>query len=76
MVKIMVPNPIKMDDLGGPPLFLETPIYIYVYIQSYTYNLHVIFMFVFTYWDPLSCHKTEQYFGLSDMHFPELQKKT
>ena len=21
----MVPNPIKMDDLGGPPLFLETP---------------------------------------------------
>ena len=24
MVKIMVPNPIKMDDLGGPPLFLET----------------------------------------------------
>ena len=26
MVKIMVPNPIKMDDLGGPPLFLETPI--------------------------------------------------
>ena len=26
MVKIMVPNPIKMDDLGVP-LFLETPIY-------------------------------------------------
>ncbi len=26
MVNIMVPNPIKMDDLGGPPLFLETPI--------------------------------------------------
>ena len=25
MVKIMVPNPIKMDDLGVP-LFLETPI--------------------------------------------------
>ena len=24
MVKIME-NPIKMDDLGGPPLFLETP---------------------------------------------------
>ena len=20
-------NPIKIDDLGGPPLFLETPIY-------------------------------------------------
>ena len=26
MVKIME-NPIKMDDLGGPPLFLETPIF-------------------------------------------------
>ena len=25
MVKIMIPNPIKMDDLGVP-LFLETPI--------------------------------------------------
>ena len=25
MVKIMK-NPIKMDDLGGPPLFLETSI--------------------------------------------------
>ena len=25
MVKIMVPNPIKMDDLGGFPIFLETP---------------------------------------------------
>ena len=24
---IMVPNPIKMDDLGGFPIFLETPIY-------------------------------------------------
>ncbi len=24
---IMVPNPIKMDDLGGPPLFLEAPIW-------------------------------------------------
>ena len=23
---IMVPNPIKMDDLGGVPIFLETPI--------------------------------------------------
>ena len=21
----------QMDDLGGPPLFLETPIYIYIY---------------------------------------------
>ena len=35
--KIMVPqngwfimeNTIKMDDLGGPPLFLETPIYLF-----------------------------------------------
>ncbi len=26
MMKIMVPNPIKMDDLGLP-LFLETPIF-------------------------------------------------
>ena len=25
MVKI-VENPIKIDDLGGPPLFLETPV--------------------------------------------------
>ena len=25
MVKIMVPNPIKMDDLGVFPIFLETP---------------------------------------------------
>ena len=24
-------NLIKMDDLGGPPLFLETPILIYIY---------------------------------------------
>ncbi len=23
-------NPIKMDDLGGPPLFLETPMYQYI----------------------------------------------
>ncbi len=28
----MVPNPIKMDDLGGPPLFLETPICIHLLI--------------------------------------------
>ena len=28
-------NPIKMDDLGGPPLFLETPIYIYIYVYIY-----------------------------------------
>ena len=29
MVKIME-HPIKMDDLGGPPLFLETPKYVNV----------------------------------------------
>ena len=28
MVKIME-NPIRMDDLGGPPLFLETPMYVF-----------------------------------------------
>ena len=28
MVKIRE-IPIKMDDLGGPPLFLETPIYVF-----------------------------------------------
>ena len=28
MVKI-TENPIKMDDLGGPPLFLETPIWLH-----------------------------------------------
>ena len=28
MVKIMVPSPIKMDDLGAFPLFLETSVYI------------------------------------------------
>ena len=28
MVKILE-NPIKIDDLGGPPLFLETPIWIF-----------------------------------------------
>ena len=38
-------NPIKMDDLGGPPLFLETPIYIYiagpcmVYLHTFTLKL-------------------------------------
>ena len=26
-------NPIKMDDLGGPPLFLETPSYLYRYLE-------------------------------------------
>ena len=29
----MIPNPIKMDDLGVP-LFLETPIYIYIIYTS------------------------------------------
>ena len=33
MVKIME-NLIKMDDLGGTPLFLETSIYLYIYIYS------------------------------------------
>ena len=33
MVKIMVPNPIKMDDLEVP-LFLETPISKYIYIHG------------------------------------------
>ncbi len=28
-------NPIKMDDLGGPPLFLETPIYIRLWLNSF-----------------------------------------
>ena len=41
MVKI-VENPIKIDDLGGPPLFLETPIcvyiYTYIYISVYIYE--------------------------------------
>ena len=26
-------NPIKMDDLGGPPLYLETPTYLWNHIQ-------------------------------------------
>ena len=32
MVKIME-TPIQIHDLGGPPLVLETPIYIYTYIS-------------------------------------------
>ena len=36
MVKIME-NPIKMDDLGGPPLFLETPISL-----SYSSKLYLL----------------------------------
>ena len=34
-------NPIKMDDLGGPPLFLETPIYFpgkNVHFRGSTFN--------------------------------------
>ena len=33
MVKIME-NPIKLDDLGGPPLFLETSIYILSFFSN------------------------------------------
>ena len=40
MVKIMK-NPIKMDDLGGPPLFLETPIW-HIYLQNCV--VYVVFM--------------------------------
>ena len=28
-------TPIRMDDLGGKPLFLETPKYMYIYIYDY-----------------------------------------
>ena len=28
-------NPIKMDDLRGPPLFLETPIYTLYHVDIY-----------------------------------------
>ena len=39
-------NPIQMDDLGGPPLFLETPlknIYIYIlYIRSTPLTTRII----------------------------------
>ena len=38
MVKIME-NPIKMDDLGGPPLFLETLIYIYIILYIYIFKI-------------------------------------
>ena len=31
--RLVMENPIKMDDLGVPP-FLETPIYIYIYTRS------------------------------------------
>ena len=34
-------NPIKMDDLGGPPLFLETPIY-YVYPGTCEFVLYFV----------------------------------
>ena len=36
MVKI-TENPIKMNDLGGPPLFLETPIWIILSQYEYAY---------------------------------------
>ena len=36
MVKIMVPNPIKIHDLGLP-LFLETPIYFWANYNSQTW---------------------------------------
>ena len=37
MVKIME-NPIKMDDLGCPPLFLETPIYMFNCVYMYVWK--------------------------------------
>ena len=45
MVKIME-NPIKMDDLGGPPLFLETPIW----LQSECFT-GTGYFFLWTSWD-------------------------
>ena len=39
-------NPIKINALGGPPLFLETPIliiyniYIYIYMDGYKKNIN------------------------------------
>ena len=33
-------NPIKMDDLGGPALFLETPISIFMKGTLLTFTLH------------------------------------
>ena len=27
-------NPIQMDDLGGPPLFLETPIFVWYIFKA------------------------------------------
>ena len=35
MVHNIMENPIKIDDLGGPPLFLETPIYYILNILKY-----------------------------------------
>ena len=55
MVKIME-NPIKMDDLGGPPLFLETPIcslrckyHLTSFIQWFITPVNSIFSVVFFY---------------------------
>ena len=35
-------NPIKMDDLGGKPIFLETPMYEYVvvFVDFYFSSMH------------------------------------
>ena len=30
-------NPIKIDHLGGPPLFLETPIYWNIFVQLFLF---------------------------------------
>ena len=32
-------NPIKMDDLGGPPLFLETPIHIKWFSHDFLFTI-------------------------------------
>ena len=53
MAKIME-NPIKMDDLGGPPLFLETPTYIRIYIYNYLYTYICIYIYICIYaMDPM-----------------------
>ena len=42
MVYFMVPNPIKMDDLGGPPLFLETHIDIQTLVSNDRFHFHLL----------------------------------